>query len=119
MSKPSLSIFKERFYPVSLAATIILIVSFLTRVALLIKSGANFDWTAYNLMGSFLIGFFFDLAMISYYILPLVLYIWLMPDKWYRTKWNRIIQYGYFLIIGVMVSICLTLYVRFKRAGWL
>jgi magnesium transporter len=28
-------------------------------------------------------------------------------------------KYGYFLILGVMVSICLTLYVRFKRAGWL
>jgi magnesium transporter len=28
-------------------------------------------------------------------------------------------EYGYFLIMGVMVAICLILYVRFKRAGWL
>jgi magnesium transporter len=28
-------------------------------------------------------------------------------------------KYGYFAIVGVMATICLTLYVRFKRAGWL
>ena len=28
-------------------------------------------------------------------------------------------EYGYFLIVGVMASICLTLYVKFKRSGWL
>ena len=27
--------------------------------------------------------------------------------------------YGYFLIVGVMVTICVTLFIRFKRAGWL
>jgi magnesium transporter len=28
-------------------------------------------------------------------------------------------EYGYYAIVGVMVTICLSLYVRFKRAGWL
>jgi magnesium transporter len=28
-------------------------------------------------------------------------------------------KYGYFAVVGVMVTICLSLYVRFKRAGWL
>lgn len=28
-------------------------------------------------------------------------------------------KYGYFLIVGVMATVCLTLFVRFKRAGWL
>ncbi len=28
-------------------------------------------------------------------------------------------EYGYFAIVGVMAAICLTLYIRFKRAGWL
>jgi magnesium transporter len=28
-------------------------------------------------------------------------------------------EYGYFVVVGVMVTICLSLYVRFKRAGWL
>jgi len=28
-------------------------------------------------------------------------------------------KYGYYAIVGVMATICLSLYVRFKRAGWL
>ena len=28
-------------------------------------------------------------------------------------------KYGYFLVVGVMATICISLYVRFKRAGWL
>ena len=28
-------------------------------------------------------------------------------------------KYGYFVILGVMFTICSALYVRFKRAGWL
>lgn len=28
-------------------------------------------------------------------------------------------EYGYYIIVGVMAVICLTLYIRFKRAGWL
>jgi magnesium transporter len=34
-----------------------------------------------------------------------------MPE----TDW----QYGYFVVVGVMAVICIGLYVRFKRAGWL
>lgn len=35
----------------------------------------------------------------------------LMPE----LRW----KYGYFLVVGVMATICLSLYVRFKRAKWL
>ena len=28
-------------------------------------------------------------------------------------------EYGYYIVVGVMATICLALYVRFKRAGWL
>ena len=28
-------------------------------------------------------------------------------------------RYGYFVVIGVIVAICVILYARFKRSGWL
>ena len=34
-----------------------------------------------------------------------------MPE----LKW----EYGYFLVIGVIIAICTTLYVQFRRNGWL
>jgi hypothetical protein len=42
------------------------------------------------------------------------------PDRMRRVgvlmnKW----AYGYFLVIGVIVAICATLYVQFRRNGWL
>jgi magnesium transporter len=34
-----------------------------------------------------------------------------MPE----LRWD----YGYFAVVGAMATICLSLYIRFKRAGWL
>jgi magnesium transporter len=28
-------------------------------------------------------------------------------------------QYGYFIVVGIIVLLCAVLYLRFKRAGWL
>jgi magnesium transporter len=36
-------------------------------------------------------------------------------DNMPELRW----QYGYFAVVGTMATVCLTLYVRFKRAGWL
>jgi magnesium transporter len=33
-----------------------------------------------------------------------------MPE----LKWN----YGYFIVVGVILAICATLYVQFRRNGW-
>jgi magnesium transporter len=27
--------------------------------------------------------------------------------------------YGYFLVIGAILAICVTLYIRFRRTGWI
>ncbi len=29
------------------------------------------------------------------------------------------LKYGYFVVVGIMATICVTLFIRFKRAGWL
>jgi phosphoglycerol transferase MdoB-like AlkP superfamily enzyme len=74
-------------------------VSTLTRLALMFKSGAGFEWTISNVLGAFGIGLFFDLAMLTYFLIPLTLYLWLMPDKLYRSKINRFLLYGYFTLV--------------------
>ena len=65
--------FKEQFYPVKLVVLLSVGISTLTRMALLLKSGSDFDWSVVNLLGVFSIGFFYDLAMLSYFIIPMVL----------------------------------------------
>lgn len=95
----NLPFFKERFYPIKLIVVLTLAISALTRLALMFKSGAGFDWNLYNFIGAFGLGLFFDLAMLSYFIIPLVLYIWLLPDKWYRKSGHRFLLYGYFVVV--------------------
>ena len=91
--------FKEQFYPVKLVVLLSVAISTFTRMALLLKSGSGFDWNILNLLGVFSIGLFYDLAMLSYFIIPLVLYCWLLPSKWYAKSGHRFVLYGYLLLM--------------------
>jgi phosphoglycerol transferase MdoB-like AlkP superfamily enzyme len=92
------SLFNKRFSPVFLLYLFIITISFITRVALLIKSAGGFDWTILNLLGVFFIGLFYDTIMAGYLCIPLVLYIWLMPSKLYKAPIHRFILYGFFIL---------------------
>jgi len=91
--------FKEQFYPVKLIILLSVAISTFTRMALLLKSGSGFDWNILNLLGVFSIGLFYDLAMLNYFIIPLVLYCWLLPSKWYAKPGHRFVLYGYLLLM--------------------
>jgi phosphoglycerol transferase MdoB-like AlkP superfamily enzyme len=92
-------IFSKRFGPLLLLYFIITGVSMLTRLVLLIHSAADFDWTILNLLGVFIIGLFYDTVLTTYFYIPLVIYLWLLPNKLFKKNWQRIILYGYFSLI--------------------
>ncbi|WP_159470902.1 LTA synthase family protein [Dyadobacter sp. 3J3] len=89
-----------------LLASILIVLSTLTRLALLIKSASTVDFTFINLLGIFGIGLFYDLVNALYFILPLMLYIWLMPDKALKKNGQRILLYGIFsfFIFGLLFN---------------
>jgi phosphoglycerol transferase MdoB-like AlkP superfamily enzyme len=84
----------HRYGPVAILVAVIVALSFVTRIALLIHSAKGVDWTVDNLLGIFLIGLGYDLVMATYFIIPLVLYLWLVPDKCYRKRGQRFFLYG-------------------------
>lgn len=92
-------IFKHRFAPVLLATLLLCSISLLTRIALLVASAGSFDWTFANFFRVFFIGIFFDLAAASYAVIPLVIYLWVFPGRWYHRRLNKILLTGYFLIV--------------------
>jgi phosphoglycerol transferase MdoB-like AlkP superfamily enzyme len=92
-----------RFSPVFLLFVLVLSISFLTRVALLSKTGKSFDFSFKNVTGTFAIGAFFDLAMATYLIVPFVFQIWLTNEKVYQGKWKWVAIGSYILIIGVLL----------------
>lgn len=87
----------KRFGPVFLLYLIIISIAFITRLALMIKSASGFDWSILNILGAFSIGLFYDTIMASYFCIPLVLYIWLMPNNWFKMCGHRFFLYAFFI----------------------
>jgi phosphoglycerol transferase MdoB-like AlkP superfamily enzyme len=87
---------------VAILVTVIVGLSFVTRIALLIHSAKGVDWTVGNLLGIFLIGLGYDVVMATYFVIPLVLYLWLVPDKLYRKRGQRFFLYG---LMGILCFI--------------
>lgn len=97
------SIFKHRFGPVAVIVMLVCGLSFITRVALLIKSWGNLEMNPLYFMGIFIIGLFYDLVVSSFFAIPVALYCWLMKDSWYQKKWQRIPLFILFFIITLIL----------------
>lgn len=69
-------------------------ISFLTRVALLVSSFRQLDPNPFQFLGIFLIGWFNDTLMSTFFLIPFVLYLWLVPNRLFYKKWFRFITYG-------------------------
>jgi phosphoglycerol transferase MdoB-like AlkP superfamily enzyme len=75
----------------SLLAILLIIVSTLTRIALLIKSWQFIDPDVGRIAGIFFFGFLFDCVNVVYFSLPFVLYLWLMPERVFKKRWHKIV----------------------------
>ena len=93
----------NRFSPILLLAILVLAISFLTRIALLFKTGRNFDWSFKNITGSFALGTLFDLAMTSYLVVPFVLLIWFTSDRIYSKKWKWLVIASYLVVLCILL----------------
>ena len=96
----------HRFGIAALMTSLVLVISLLTRIVLLIKSFSGVDFTLLNVIGIFLLGFFYDLINAGYFIIPLMLYLWLVPDKLFRKNWHRFLLYGifFFFTFGLLFN---------------
>ncbi len=105
--KPSIQrILSHRFGTAALLVGLVLIISFLTRIVLLVKSFSGVDFTILNLSGIFILGLFYDLINAGYFIIPLMLYLWIAPDKLFRKNWHRFLLYGifFFFTFGLLFN---------------
>ncbi len=89
-------------------ALLLVVISTITRVALLFKSTAGIDFTPQNLVGIFIIGWFYDLVNALYFIMPLIIYLWLVPSRISIKSWHRFILYGLSLIFTVILLLSAT-----------
>jgi len=95
----------SRFTLVIAVFVLLCSISFLTRIVLLADSAANMDWSFRNLAGIFGLGLVFDAGVALFTVLPLSIYVWLMPDRWFRSKVNR-----FFLLLIFFLTVFLLLF---------
>jgi phosphoglycerol transferase MdoB-like AlkP superfamily enzyme len=91
----------HRFGLAALMTIVLVVISFLTRTALLIVSASEIPFTFLNIIGLYSIGLFYDLVNASYFIIPLVLYLWLMPHRWFAKVWQKWIVYTLFFLFTI------------------
>ncbi len=94
---------KERTGLWLLLCIILIVISTFTRIVLNAKSFSDVDFTIINEIGIFIWGFVYDLINAIYFTVPLMLYLWLIPDKIYQKKWHRYVLYTLFFIFSFLL----------------
>ncbi len=84
---------RGRFALISLMILVFLGVNFVTRLVLLGYSFSDVDVTFMQLLKIFGVGLFYDFVAASYYFIPLVLYIVIVPAKIFAAKWHRYVVF--------------------------
>ena len=80
------------------------IASFIVRTALLVWSFSKADLTWGDIVILYLKGFVFDTAVAVFFSLPYALYLWVLPQKWLQTGWNRwVTSIGFFLTVMIIL----------------
>ncbi|SKC84129.1 LTA synthase family protein [Ohtaekwangia koreensis] len=90
---------KSRFSNLLLLIGLLVSISMITRVVFLIQSIQGVDITILNIAGIFILGLFYDLINASYFIIPLLFYIWITPQRIYSKAWSKYILYGFFSLL--------------------
>lgn len=95
---------KSRYGGLIIFSLIFLTLSFILRSILLIKDFSNVDLNLFRFFQIYLFGMFYDLVAISYFIIPFVFYLLVVPNKIFRSHIHRKISYVFFIIsIGILV----------------
>ncbi len=86
---------RSRFSILILTIKFYIIISFLVRFFFTIQNldavlQGSFWEASYSILTIFLQGLLYDLSFSLYAIIPALFYLWLMPNKWWQSKANRI-----------------------------
>jgi phosphoglycerol transferase MdoB-like AlkP superfamily enzyme len=95
-------IFPTRFTLLKAYIGLFLILSFIVRFSFLIWNFSEVDKSSFALLETFGIGFLFDVATISFFTIPYLIYLLFFPKRFYGSLVDKIITYFGFSI-GVLI----------------
>ncbi|HSD61370.1 MAG TPA: sulfatase-like hydrolase/transferase, partial [Burkholderiales bacterium] len=78
-----------RYLPLLALAGAFLVISTLTRLALFFHAGRQIEHPAREILAVLPIGLGYDLVTALYLFAPFAVYLWLVPERFYRSRWHR------------------------------
>ena len=112
-------LFPKRFSLLKMYVLTFLVISFVIRFIFYIWSFNEIDFSILSFFRTFLTGLFFDLGVISFFVIPFSLYLLLFPKRFYGSLLDKmIIYFAYF--IGILIFVFtffaeITFWEEFKR----
>src|SRR3954453_9004991 len=97
-------IFNSRYSVAYSFVILFLILSFCVRLSLLGLSLPKTSFSFLSVLTLFAKGFIYDLAVAVYFSLLYVIYLLLIPDRWNRSPFNRVVTYiGFCLVLLIIM----------------
>lgn len=84
---------KSRFSILTLAFLVSLPIFACFRVILLFRHYDEIDEPLYKIGAALLLGMIHDVAFLSYLLIPFALYLWWVPNRFYRSSANKVVVY--------------------------
>lgn len=98
----------SRYGTVVVFGFIFLLLAFITRTVLLIADFSNVDPDILCIFQIYTYGLFYDFVTLSYFVIPLILYLFFVPNVVYRNKIIFWIFNLFFIVsIGILVFSCI------------
>ncbi|WP_445736517.1 LTA synthase family protein [Mariniflexile sp.] len=95
-------IFPNRFKLLKAFILIFVSLSFLLRCIFLYKSIYETDNSLFTLISTFAIGLFFDIGTVSFFAIPYIIYLVVIPKKLYGTIFDRVVTHVAFAL-GLLI----------------
>ncbi len=106
---PIASPLRARFRPLAWLGGCFLLISMLTRAALLAATGSGVPASASDWLYVFGVGLGYDLLAFAYFGWPLLLLLWLLPRRWLARRWgSTLVATLCLLLLGVLLFVAVS-----------
>lgn len=95
---------KSRFGGIILLYLVFLVFSFLSRTVLLGMSFSEVNTGIFSLLRVYLVGLFFDSVAFSYFMIPFVIFLMFVTNRFFNSKFHKWFAYiAYFIAFSIII----------------
>jgi phosphoglycerol transferase MdoB-like AlkP superfamily enzyme len=103
-SKTLKKILRSRFGGLLLLYFVFTFTSFVSRIVLMTMAINDVSFNPFSIIWSYGAGWFMDTVAFTYFAIPFVLFLMLVPDRFFNSAFNRVFAYiAYFITFGIIL----------------